>query len=133
MKIALDPNGRDRVGKTDRALHHVVAVKIVASKAALPKRFANESRVRHVQRIVLHLQLTVTVPAVSGLHRNASPRVLAVAARALLRRERLPNIGEAGLVEAKGRMSIERSFVTSIAIGVRDFPKSEVDRIVAQP
>ena len=132
LKIALDSERRDRVAKAGRALHHVVAVKVVASEAALPKRFASEPRVRHVERIVLHLQFTVTVPAVSGLHRHTAPRMLAVAARALLGRKRLPNIGEARLVEAKGGMSIERPFVTSVAIVVRDLPQSEIDRRAAQ-
>jgi hypothetical protein len=55
LEVALHAKRGERIGKTGRTVHHVVAVKIVAAEAAEPAGLTYERRMRNVQRIVFHL------------------------------------------------------------------------------
>ena len=127
LEIASHAKRGDGIGETRRAFHDVVAVKIVAPEAAEPKGLADERRVRNVERVVFHLKLAVTVPAVLRLHRNAAAGVLAMTACALLGGDLLAGVGKARFGETKDGVSIEGPFMTGVAIGVFHFSESEVD------
>ena len=132
LEIAPHTKRGDRIGEMNGTLHHVVTVKIVASEAAEPKGLAYQRRVRNVERVVLHLELAVTVPAVFGLHRDTASGVLAMTACALLGCDRFASFGEARLVETKDGMPIERPVMTGVAVGVFHFSESEVGGGFAQ-
>jgi hypothetical protein len=112
-------------------LHHVVAVKVVATEAREPPTLPHELEVGNVEGIFLHLQRAVTAIAVARLHRDTCTRVLAVTAFTAIGPQHLPRFGKAGLAEAKGWMTIERSLVTCQAIVVVHPPESEVSRRLA--
>jgi hypothetical protein len=132
FEVALHVMWGDRVGDAGKAFHHVVAMKIVAAKTAEPAGLTYERRMRNVERVVLHLELAMTVPAVSGLHRDAAARVLAMTARASLGCDLLASVGKARLVETIDGVPIERPFVTCLAIAVFYGSESEVDRRFAE-
>lgn len=131
MEVALHAKRGDRIGEACRTFHDVVAVKIVAAEAALPEGLTYERRVWNVERVVFHLQLPMTVPAVSGLRRDAAAGVLTMTACALLGCDRLASVGKARLVETINGMPIERPFMACLAIAVFHGSEAEVDRCFA--
>ncbi len=108
----------------------MVAVKIVTPQTGVPALLCNQRHVRHVDWVVLDVQVGVAFTAKSRLHGGSNTVMFGVAARTSLRTEHLACLLKPWFVESINRVSVERALMTRQTICVADCDVAEVDGLI---